>query len=324
MPRAKYGKIDSVYQELESYQMQAMSEDGFSELVNSGVANQNETRQQFLDRINTLKQSATSVDLLYDAVNDKYQYSRDENGRLKYSDQVIDKLVYAAAKINDYDVRIPSVNNKLAEAGIDTLNVLSGIIENNKPNKEATKEALDQINKFNATSDVKDELKSALSDVIELSLRRKNFINEYDTIKKNPEIFNLLEDFSFNQEEEAGTVKVKQQVTPEGATKAKTVTKELEVGREYSLSQPIRRQGNTLQIAPKVTVLSKTLGGEYEVQLPDGTTSFLTPADFKQFDISEADNSYEQLNDILDKDNSSLRIQNSKLHSLHHFPNLCF
>jgi hypothetical protein len=301
MPRAKYGKIDSVYQEIESYQKQAMSEEGFQELVNSGIANQEEDRTQFLDRTNSLKETARSVDNLYDAINDKYQYERDKDGRIKYSDNVIDRLVYSASKINDYDKRIPSLNSALAESGIDTLQILEGLIEKNTPNKEATKEALDKINKIDTTSDVKDDLKSGLSDLIELSLRRKKFIDEYDAIKKNPEIFNLLEDFNFDQEEEAGTVKVKQQVTPEGATKAKTVTKELEVGREYSLSQPIRRQGNTLQIAPKVTVLSKTLGGEYEVQLPDGTTSFLTPSDFKQFDISEADNSYEQLNSILDK-----------------------
>jgi hypothetical protein len=301
MPRAKYGKIDSVYQEIESYQKQAMSEEGFQELVNSGIANQQEDRNQFLDRTNLLKETAKSVDNFYDAINDKYQYERDKDGRVKYSDSVIDRLVYSASKINDYDKRIPSLNSALAEAGIDTFSILDGLIEKNTPNKEATKEALDKINKIDTTSDVKDELKSGLSDLIELSLRRKRFIDEYDAIKKNPEIFNLLEDFNFDQEEEAGTVKVKQKFTPEGATKAKTVTKELEVGKEYSLSQPIRRQGNTLQIAPKVTVISKTLGGEYEVQLPDGTTSFLTPGDFKQFDISEADNSYTQLNDILDR-----------------------
>lgn len=301
MPRAKYGKIDSVYQEIESYQKQAMSEEGFQELVNSGIANQQEDRNQFLDRTNSLKETAKSVDNFYDAINDKYQYERDKDGRVKYSDSVIDRLVYSASKINDYDKRIPSLSNALAESGIDTFSILDGLIEKNTPNKEATKEALDKINKIDTTSDIKDDLKSGLSDLIELSLRRKRFIDEYDAVKKNPEIFNILEDFNFDQEEEAGTVKVKQTFTPEGATKAKTVTKELEVGKEYSLSQPIRRQGNSLQIAPKVTVLSKTLGGEYEVQLPDGTTSFLTPSDFKQFDISEADNSYEQLNDILDK-----------------------
>ena len=51
-------------------------------------------------------------------------------------------------------------------------------------NKEATAEALDSINNLDVSSEVKDELKTSLSDVIELSLRRKKFMEEYDDIKK--------------------------------------------------------------------------------------------------------------------------------------------
>lgn len=104
----------------------------------------------------------------------------------KYPPIVIDYLAYAGSKIANYDVRIPQLNTKLTMAGINTQAILQDIIETGNPNAQATKEALEIINSMNVTSDVKDELKGTLDDVIELSLRRKMFIGEYDGIKNNP------------------------------------------------------------------------------------------------------------------------------------------
>jgi hypothetical protein len=101
-------------------------------------------------------------------------------------------MAYAAAKIADYDVRIPKMNGVLADAGILTGEILQSIIKENKPNKEATEVALAQINDLDVTSEIKDELKTALSDVMELSLRRKLFMQEYDDIKENPQDLVIL------------------------------------------------------------------------------------------------------------------------------------
>ena len=74
MPRAKYGKIESVNQELDYYQNQAMNDQGFDQLKRGGIANENETQEQFLGRISSLKEIAKQVDKTYSDLNDKYKF----------------------------------------------------------------------------------------------------------------------------------------------------------------------------------------------------------------------------------------------------------
>jgi hypothetical protein len=63
----------------------------------------------------------------------------------------------------------------------------------------------------------------------------------------------------------------------------------------------VLREGNKLFLAPKLTVLSKSLGGEYQVRLPNGETRFLSPSEFKQYKISDLNNTSEQLGKVMDK-----------------------
>lgn len=293
MPRAKYGKIDSVIQELSYYENQAMNEEGFEQLRMGGIAKENETRADFLGRINNLKTIAKKIDQSYSTINDRYSGEVDDKGVRIYSDGVIDKMVYAASKIADYDVRIPQVNGSLAEANIPTLDILESIIKNNKPNTEATAVALNEINSLDTTSDVKDELKSNLTDVIELALRRKLFIEEYNDIKANPTRYERASEFEFGEtKEDPVTVSQDNEDKP---------TKKLQIGKEYSLAEPFRKEGGQLQLAPKITVLSQTLGGELEVRLPNGKISFMTPEAFEKYTISDTNNTSQEIADILDK-----------------------
>jgi hypothetical protein len=73
------------------------------------------------------------------------------------------------------------------------------------------------------------------------------------------------------------------------------------VGKEYSLAEPIKIENGKLTLAPKLTILSETLGGEFEVRLPDGREVFLSPLEFKTYNISEEDNTSEEFKDILDQ-----------------------
>jgi len=303
MPRAKYGKEASVQQELSYYQSQATDTAGFEELVASGIANSTETKEQFTSRIENLKKTAKSVNDLYDHLNDKYSDLVDETGKKKYSDDVVDKMVYAAAKIGNYDERIPQVNAKLAEHGVNTLDVLQSMIGEQAPNVEATKAALDHINSLktpeglDVPQELKDELKGDLIDVMELAERRRKFINEYDAMKEYPTDYEDL----IPEDEEEGPATIKQLQKNEGDKRAKTVNKQVEVGQTYSLSEPLRKEGSRLHLAPKITVLSQTLGGEYEVRLPGGETTFLTPKQFKDYNVSDIDNTDQGYTDILDK-----------------------
>ena len=305
MPRAKYGKMESVYDELGYYKEQALNPEGFAELQTAGVAFEKESPAQFIQRIGNLENTAKSVEKHYDNINETYAgvYVTDDEGNVvedakgrpirKYSPVVVDKLVYAASKIDDYSARIPALTAVLSSAGINISTILNDVLVSDKPTIEAVKESIDQINAMDVVSDVKDNLKRSLSDLIEMSLRRKVFIDDYNDIKKNPEVYE-----AFSRAErfrEKGPVDVTQK---EGR---KSVVKTLKVGQEYSLAEPIRLENGKLTLAPKLTVMSETLGGEFEVRLPDGREVFLSPLEFKTYNITEEDNTSQELEDILNE-----------------------
>jgi hypothetical protein len=288
-PRIKYGRFDMVMEDLNELKTGGMTEQGLTELKEQGMANINDTVQTFQKRITSIENSATALNDFYQALNIRYSGETVEGTeQRKYPPIVIDHLAYAGSKIANYDVRIPELNTKLTMAGINTQAILQDIIETGNPNAQATKEALEMINSMNVTSDVKDELKGTLDDVIELSLRRKMFIEEYDGIKNTP--LNYV-----RPDEEIDDVEVTQK---EGRKK---VQKTLEVGRTYSLAEPIILEKGKIVLAPKFTVLSSTLGGEFEVQLPDGTATFFSPEQFNKYNITEEDNTSQELEDALNQ-----------------------
>jgi len=288
-PRIKYGRFDMVMEDLGELKAGGMTEQGLTELKEQGMANINDTVQTFQKRITSIENSANALNDFYQALNIRYSGEVIEGtDQRKYPPIVIDYLAYAGSKIANYDVRIPQLNTKLTMAGINTQAILQDIIETGNPNAQATKEALEMINSMDVTSDVKDELKGTLDDVIELSLRRKMFIGEYDGIKNSP--LNYI-----RPDEEIDDVEVSQK---EGRKK---VQKTLEVGRTYSLVEPITLEKGKIVLAPKFTVLSSTLGGEFEVQLPDGTATFFSPEQFDKYNISEEDNTSQEFEDALNQ-----------------------
>lgn len=299
MPRVKYGKIEAVNQELSYYKSQSMDNVGFEELVADGIINANETREQFIQRIDSLSALAKQVEDTYSMVRERYSNIADAEGNRLYNDKVIDKLVYATAKVGNYDLRIPQVNSILNGAGINTAEILQSIIAGNEPNKQATQNVLDQINNMDVISDVKEDLKTALADVVDLSLNRRKYIQEYDAIKQDPKGYEDMEE-EFGAEEEV-PVTIEQEVVTGKKGKKKIVERKLEIGKEYSLKDPISVDGGKLIFQPKLSVLSQTLGGELEVQLPNGEVTFLTPEQFRQFEIADQEVSDEDSRFILNK-----------------------
>ena len=300
--RIKYGRYDMVKEDIKDLQLASATEKGLAELKEQGIGNINDDIQSFQARLNNFERVANYTNELYKSMDLRFGGEVNEAGQRKYSPELIDKMVYAAAKISDYDLRIPQVNVELNKFGIVTQDVLNTWLKEGKSNKTATKEALKQINSIEDQIDdldqpkvIKDGLKTALSDVMEMSARRKLFINEYDDMVDNPETYEAPTD----EELESQYVKVKQlEETEEG--KKKTVAMELEVGKEYSLTTPIQREGNNLQVNPKIKVLSKTLGGEFEVQMPNGQITFMKPEEFKQFKISSVSIEDEELTNMVD------------------------
>ena len=305
-PRIKYGRFDMVMGDIQDLKQQGVTEEGLSELKEQGLANINDTIESYQKRLTSFEKVAINTNELYKSTDLRYsgEILKDDRGepvldmdgrqQRKYSPQVIDKMIYAVSKVTNYDVRIPQVNSILSEYGINTGDILQSIIDNNKPNREATDAVLKQINEMKGvTSTVKEELKTALADVIELSLRRNLFLEEYDSIKAKPLNYETKPDFVFGETEEVPVTIIQKDEDN------KPVERKLEIGKEYSLKEPVRKEGSTLQLAPKLTIVSQTLGGELEVLLPNGKVKFITPTEFKEYMISDEDNSSEEMTDIL-------------------------
>ncbi len=296
LPRVKYGKLSLIKEEVDTYRRQAMTEEGFQELKDEGVVLTDETREHFLARASSIEAVAEQVNNAYERVYDTYSQKFTNDKKRQYSDQVIEKMTYDLAKISDHDKRLVDLTNKLALSGITTTEILEGVLTNSEPNELATKEALDKINKMPITSDEKNIIKRDLIDTIELSLRRKFYLDEYEDIKKNPE--NYTDNFS-GYVAEGLPIEVNQPIPDT----RKVSKRKIEVGQEYSLDDILRREKNSLIMSPKITVLSQTLGGELEVLLPNGDITFLKPSQFNKYKIAEegVDNTSEKLDEVLDK-----------------------
>jgi len=143
------------------------------------------------------------------------------------------------------------------------------------------------------------DLKTALADVVDLSLNRRKYIQEYDAIKQDPKGYEEMDE-EFGAEEEVPVTVEQKIAAAKKKGKAKIVEKKLEIGKVYSLKEPVLVQDGKLIFKPTLSVLSQTLGGELEVQLPTGDIAFMTPQQFRDYNISE-DETAEELGYILDK-----------------------
>jgi predicted class III extradiol MEMO1 family dioxygenase len=302
--RIKYGRFDMVMDDLEDLKQQASTPEGLANLKSQGIGNIDDTVSSFSEKIENIKTVANSVNELYKYTNIQYGSKLNDKGERIYSNQLIDKMVYAAHKITDYDVRIPLANRILVENGISTRDIVEGIIEKGIPNKDATDEVLKQIDDITKNSIVtkKDELKTALSDVIELNLRRRLYLDEYNDMAENPEDYELPTESAEQQK-----VNVSQNVeyyTKSGKKKIKTDTVDLDVGKRYNLNDPlfIDDDGSIIDL-PNLKVLSKTLGGEYEVELPNGDITFIPSSDFIKYNLAgdaDTDLLKESLNEAIE------------------------
>ena len=298
LPRIKYGRYDLVKDDIENFRQLAATVEGFEQLKQRGVVSSLDTPATFSSRLNSFENHAKIVNSLNESLNLRYAglVNKDTKERV-YNSEVIDQMIYAASKISDYDNRIPGLSDSLLASGVDVQSVIGEIITKGTPNEEATKEALARIDELDILSETKNELKSNLRDVIELSLRRKGFMKEYDNIKKNPKEYEQRPE----SEIEVETVNVQQQTTPEGEEAPVVTEKEIQVGRDYSVGEPLAMVDGKLQFGPKINVLSKTLGGQYEVAMPNGEKEYLTPEQFKDYQISESANDTPELQGILDE-----------------------
>ena len=263
--RLKYNAKNAIDNEIKDLKQQAATD--FEKLKQQGTATDIDTVESFTARLNNLQKHADSTARMYEDANIKYKGLVDkETGKRLYTDDVIDKLVYAGAKVLDYDNRIPQLNIPLASAGIITSDILSDIITTGLPKEEVVAKAIDDIKALDVTNS--DELITNLKDIIEVALRRKQFIEEYKEIKNTP--------IKFQEKKEVETVIDK--TVPKGVITIKTKNgdRDIEIGEEYFLGKITEydKQGRPVYRAPRVKVLGKNEDGT--IQLQDVKTGAIT------------------------------------------------
>lgn len=257
--RAKYTSTEFINQELDELRALARTEEGFLQLQEEGYAYSTDTRQSFLNRLQTIENQSVFIDKAYQDINLKYKGVLDKDGNPVYSSASINKLTYAASKIFDYDTRIPSLNNKLITAGVNTAELFSDVILSGTPTKEAVDKALVDITSKESINE--DELTQDLFELVEMGMKRKKFIDEYKEIKENPSKFTPAQrqpDTIISEEKIGQTVKIK---TKDGE-------KNYQIGVEYFLGKVVSydADGKEINRFPKLTIIGQNEDGTIRIR----------------------------------------------------------
>ena len=183
-PRIKYGRFDMVVDDIKELIQEGSTEEGLATLKQQGYANINDTVDSYRSRLSNFERVAKNTNEIFKSLDLRYSGELDENGNRKYSSQVIDKMVYAASKIADYDVRIPEVSTLPLSKGINLQDIIDSELSDDSSTALAS--VLNDLDK-NGDPISTPEIKQSIKDVVEMSLRRKQFLNEYRDMINNPE-----------------------------------------------------------------------------------------------------------------------------------------
>ena len=291
-PRIKYGRMDMVMDDIKDMRMDSMTPDGMAALKELGLANRNDTAETFNARLSYFETTAKNTEEIYKANNLRYsgEILKDEQGKpilndkgqqqRKYSDQVIDKMTYAASKVADYDLRIPQVSVLPITNGID----VQSVINEELTNPESTALA-DKLAELDANPEVNTaEVKQDLIDSVELSMRRKEYLKEYNDIINNPNKYNQ-ERQEFKSPEDLG--KAKEIIS----IKTKKGPRDIEVGTEYFLGKVVEYddKGHEVYRAPRMIVLGKNDDGTIKVQDSDGVIHDLKESTLERYNLGKVD-----------------------------------
>jgi len=332
-PRIKYGRTDLVMEELDDISQTASTPEGLAALKEQGIANINDTRETFLERVSELRSRAKSVEELYNAINLTYgakSTTLPDGSKVRlYSEAMLDRMAYAASKIVDYDLRIPEVSASLIGRGI----LVQDIVDNELSGDTSISlvEALQNIENDSILTDPS-ILQRDLLDVVEMAKRRKKFVEEYKQFVNLPDQFN-----------DDGTIK--EQVNEQGQKKRTTVP----INTDYfSMSRPkfkkdqrtyadlVNQYGEgvtskrdvlkKISVSPHATILERRLAEMFLQYTPKDSKIILGDKSLPYAGVSETDFSginaatsrinYED--NAFDYENGTLPVEHVMLHEIGH------
>lgn len=272
-PRIKFGRYDLVKSDIDDQRALASSDDGFNQLVKEGKAESTDTREAFLTRLTNFEQTANNVKSLYQSLNLRYGGKVNLEGKPLFTPAVIDKMIYAATKISDYEQRIPSLSIKLINNVDNITDILQDVSEGNLESFNVAMTNLEGSKLVN-----KEDLIEALDDAAYMTVKRDVLLKEYDSLKKFPEnhqaVTPTITDGAGNVLDENGKVVPKETITvkvKDGKT-GQVVDKKIEIGTEYVLGKIVKydKEGNEVIQAPTLSILADNGDGTYKIKDKNG------------------------------------------------------
>lgn len=266
--RVKYGRADMVYDEIDARRLQSASEEDYRALQAKGGAPMGISRMDYIKKLDDFQKHTKAVESLYESMTLRYQGQLNTDGTRKYSDEVIDKMVYAAAKVNDFDNRLLELGGEISGYAIDTLTLNEALkqADMDVPVKEVVKKTTATIDALDVTPDIKENLKENFADYIDLALSRKKILGELNTIIETPEAYNEPEvDIVTPATGDVVKPKTIKIITKDGE-------EDIEIGTEYYLGDYVKKdaKGRDVYLFPKFTVLGENPDGTIQVKDKDG------------------------------------------------------
>lgn len=279
--RINYGRFDMVMDDIAELKQMGITEEGLATLKEQGIGNINDTVESFQKRLTQFETIANNTNEIIKSTNLRFagETVTDSEGNVtrKYSPSVIDKLVYAASKIADYDLRIPEVAMLPLSKGV----LVQDIVNEELTNDEST--ALnDKLAELDLSPEVDTvEVKQGLIDSVELSKRRRQFLNEYNDIVNQPD--NYIEEDTTSIEDFEGAPK--ETIT----IKTKSGDRNIEIGTEYFLGKVTEysEKGNEVYRAPRLTVIGQNEDGTIKVKDSDGKIHDLKPSTLQKYNLGK-------------------------------------
>ena len=279
-PRIKFGRFDLVMSDIADYKALSSTDEGFNQLVTDGKALATDTKEAYMARLNGFEQTANNMKSLYQSLNLRYGGRVNENGEQVYSSAVIDKLMYAATKVSDYDLRIPKLSTQLTSNGITNIeDIKSDLLEDKFESFNAAMSAIESNKNLN--SDQKEDLMLALDDIGLMTIKRAMLLKEYDAIKKNPENFQEqpVEDEVFD---ESPKEKIK--------VKTKNGERDIEIGTEYVLGKVTEYSagGKEVYRQPRLTILGVNEDGTIKIKTSNGNIRDISAEELESYSLTPA------------------------------------
>jgi hypothetical protein len=277
-PRIRYGRFDLVADDIDQHRRLASTEEGLNQLKAEGKILESDTKEAVLNRLNVLESVAENVKSLYQSLNLRYGDVKNEEGELLYSDTVMEKMVYAASKVADYDRRLMQLQLSVPATTIDLNSAIKDAVKGDSSKFDVM---IDEIIDMDILEEKKVEYIEAVEDVAKMSYRRDKFLKEYSEIKLNPKAFDSLPPLSTDGGDEEKVDKDLIKIT------TSVGEKEIRIGESYMLGKTVKydEKGREVVELPIFKVLGVNEDGTIRVKTAKGERN-IDPEYFEEFKVS--------------------------------------